>query len=327
MQAKNQKIVVLGTGGTIAGVSASANEGLAYKAAQRGIDDLLEVALGHQQHWPKALLDCQFDSEQVAQLDSKDMDFETWIHLAQRCEHWLSQSDVAGLVITHGTDTLEETAYFLSQVLSSAKPIVLTCAMRPANFKDADGPQNLRDALLVAAATPELGVCLVAAGEIHHSQYVQKVHPTRLNAFDSGETGLAGLVHNDQIQWLATFTKPKTTAKLSVSQLPPAAQWPWVEIVMNHVNASTMHIDALVQAGVKGLVVAGTGNGSMSTKLKTSLELAKNAGVEVRLATRCNQGGVVPTENHIFDATGGLSPVKTRVALLLDILSTTKPLS
>jgi L-asparaginase len=327
MQAKNQKIVVLGTGGTIAGVSASANEGLAYKAAQRGIDDLLEVALGHQPNWPKALLDCQFDSEQVAQLDSKDMDFETWIHLAQRCEHWLSQSDVAGLVITHGTDTLEETAYFLSQVVSSAKPIVLTCAMRPANFKDADGPQNLRDALLVASTPNGLGVCLVAAGEIHHSRYVQKVHPTRLNAFDSGETGLAGQVHNDQIQWLATFKKPKTTAKLSASQLPPAAQWPWVEIVMNHVNASTIHIDALVQAGVKGLVVAGTGNGSMSAKLKTSLELAKNAGVEVRLATRCNQGAVVPTENHIFDATGGLSPVKTRVALLLDMLSTTKPLS
>lgn len=321
MQAKNQKIVVLGTGGTIAGVSVSANEGLAYKAAQRGIDDLLEVALGHQPNWPKALLDCQFDSEQVAQLDSKDMDFETWIHLAQRCEHWLSKSDVAGLVITHGTDTLEETAYFLSQVLSSAKPIVLTCAMRPANFKDADGPQNLRDALLVASTPNRLGVCLVAAGEIHHSQYVQKVHPTRLNAFDSGETGLAGRVHNDQIQWLDTFNIPKTSAKLSVPQLPPEAQWPWVEIVMNHVNASTQHIDALVQAGVKGLVVAGTGNGSVSTKLKASLELAQKAGVEVRLATRCNQGSVVPTENHIFDATGGLSPVKTRVALLLDMVS------
>jgi len=321
MQAKNQKIVVLGTGGTIAGVSASANEGLAYKAAQRGIDDLLEVALGHQLHWPKALSNCQFDSEQVAQLDSKDMDFATWIHLAQRCEHWLSHSDVAGLVITHGTDTLEETAYFLSQVLSAAKPVVLTCAMRPANFKDADGPQNLRDALLVAATAQGLGVYMVAAGEIHHSQYVQKVHPTRLNAFDSGETGLAGRVNNDQIQWLDTFISPKTSAKLSVSQLLPVAQWPWVEIVMNQVNASALHIDALVQAGVKGLVVAGTGNGSINSNLKASLELAQKAGVEVRLSTRCNQGTVVPTENHFFDATGGLSPVKTRVALLLDMMS------
>ena len=321
MQAKNQKIVVLGTGGTIAGVSASAIEGLAYKAAQRGIDNLLEVALGHQQHWPRALSNCQFDSEQVAQLDSKDMDFETWIHLAQRCEHWLSQSDVTGLVITHGTDTLEETAYFLSQVLSSAKPIVLTCAMRPANFEGADGPQNLRDALLVAASTHSLGVCLVAAGEIHHSRYVQKIHPTRLNAFDSGETGLAGRVHNDQVQWLDTFNTPNTSAKLRVTQLLPAAQWPWVEIVMNHVNASELHIDALVHAGVKGLVVAGTGNGSMNSNLKAGLEIAQKAGVEIRLATRCNQGAVVPTENHYFDASSGLSPVKTRVALLLDMMS------
>ena len=321
MQAKNQKIVVLGTGGTIAGVSASANEGLAYKAAQRGIDDLLEVALGHQKHWPEALSDYQFDSEQVAQIDSKDMDFETWMHLAQRCEHWLSQSNVVGLVITHGTDTLEETAYFLSQVLSTAKPIVLTCAMRPANFKDADGPQNLRDAMLLAATTHELGVCLVAAGEIHHSQYVQKVHPTRLNAFDSGETGMAGRVHNDRVEWLESFNSPKMTAKLRVSQLPPAAKWPWVEIVMNHVNASALHIEALVQAGVKGLVVAGTGNGSMSSKLKQSLELAQKAGVQIRLSTRCNQGSVIPTDSHIFDATSGLSPVKTRVALMLDMMS------
>jgi L-asparaginase len=321
MQAKNQKIVVLGTGGTIAGESASANEGLAYKAAQLGIDDLLQVALGPQQHWPEALLDCQFDAEQVAQLDSKDMDFETWIHLAQRCEHWLSQSDVAGIVITHGTDTLEETAYFLSQVLNSTKPIVLTCAMRPANFKDADGPQNLRDALLFAATTKGHGVWLVAACEIHHSQYVQKVHPTRLNAFDSGEIGLAGRVINDQVQWLDTFCTPITTRNFSVSQLPHANQWPWIEIVMNHVNASALHIDALVQAGVKGLVMAGTGNGSMSSKLKASLVLAQEAGVEIRVATRCNQGAVTPTESHFFDATGGLSAVKTRVALLLEMMS------
>jgi L-asparaginase len=325
MQAKNQKIVVLGTGGTIAGESASANEGLTYKAAQRGTNDLLAVALGPQELWPESLLDCQFDAEQVAQLDSKDMDFETWIHLAQRCEHWLAQSDVTGLVITHGTDTLEETAYFLSQVLNSSKPIVLTCAMRPANFKDADGPQNLKDALLLAATTKGQGVWMVAAGEIHHSQYVHKVHPTRLHAFDSGEIGLAGRVINDQVQWLDTFCTPictpLSTRHLSVSQLPHADQWPWIEIVMNHVNASALNIDALVQAGVKGLVVAGTGNGSVSSKLKASLALAQEAGVEIRLATRCNQSTVIPTESHVFDATGGLSPVKTRVALLLEMLS------
>jgi L-asparaginase len=264
---------------------------------------------------------CQFEAEQVAQLDSKDMDFETWTHLAQRCDHWLAQDDVAALVVTHGTDTLEETAYFLSQVIKHAKPIVLTCAMRPANFKDADGPQNLRDALLVAATTQGPGVWLVAAGEIHHSQFVQKVHPTRLNAFDSGETGAAGSVQKDHVQWFENFPKPLPNLRLHVSHLPLAAQWPWVEIVMNHVNASHQPVDALVNAGVQGLVVAGTGNGSVSSKMKESLVRAQMAKVQIRLSSRCNQGAVVPTSSHVFDAKGALSPAKTRVALLLDIMS------
>lgn len=321
MQANNQKIVVLGTGGTIAGESESADEGLSYKAAQRGIVDLLKSASGSHLQWPEVLAACRFEAEQVAQLDSKDMDFETWTQLAKRCDHWLNQDDVAALVITHGTDTLEETAYFLSQVLNPSKPIVLTCAMRPANFKDADGPQNLRDALVVAASTKGPGVWLVAAGEIHHSQFVQKVHPTRLNPFDSGETGAAGRVENDKVQWVKTFNMPSPNLRLHVSQLPMPAQWPWVEIVMNHVNASQKHVDALVNAGVQGLVLAGTGNGSVSSQMKESLLRAQTAHVQVRLSSRCNQGAVIPTSSHVFDASGALSPVKTRVALLLDIMS------
>ena len=321
MQANNQKIVVLGTGGTIAGESDSADEGLSYKAAQRGIGELLKSASSIPLPWPQVLAACQFEAEQVAQLDSKDMDFETWTHLAQRCDHWLAQDDVAALVVTHGTDTLEETAYFLSQVLNHSKSIVLTCAMRPANFKDADGPQNLRDALLVAATTKGPGVWLVAAGEIHHSQFVQKVHPTRLNAFDSGETGAAGSVQKDTVLWFENFPQPLPNLRWHVSHLPVAAQWPWVEIVMNYVNASHQHVDALVNAGVQGLVIAGTGNGSVSSKMKESLVRAQMAKVQIRLSSRCNQGAVVPTSSHVFDAKGALSPAKTRVALLLDIMS------
>jgi L-asparaginase len=321
MQAKNQKIVVLGTGGTIAGESESADEGLSYKAAQRGIGELLKSASITNLAWPEVLAACQFEAEQVAQLDSKDMDFETWTRLAQRCDHWLAQDDVAALVITHGTDTLEETAYFLSQVIKHSKPIVLTCAMRPANFKDADGPQNLRDALVVAASTKGPGVWLVAAGEIHHSQFVQKVHPTRLNAFDSGETGAAGSVQNDKVQWLANFPNPLPNLRMDVSHLPMAAQWPWVEIVMNHVNANHQHVDALVNAGVQGLVIAGTGNGSVSSKMKESLVRAQIAKIQIRLSSRCNQGAVIPTSSHVFEARSALSPAKTRVAMLLDIIS------
>jgi L-asparaginase len=321
MQVKNQKIVVLGTGGTIAGESSSASEGLSYKAAQRGIDVLLQSVAEIGQGLPSALATCQFESEQVAQLDSKDMDFATWRHLALRCQAWLAQDDVSAVVITHGTDTLEETAFFLSKVIAMNKPIVLTCAMRPANFKEADGPQNLRDALTVAAVAQGAGVWMVAAGEIHHSQHVQKVHPTRVNAFDSGEAGLAGTVKNDQVAWRSGFKCAAMTCAMPALHLPEASRWPWVEVLMNHVQSDPKVVDLLVNAGVHGLVVAGTGNGSVSTTLKAALKRAEASGVQVRLSSRCNQGPVLVTESHAFPVLEGLSPVKTRVALVLDILS------
>ena len=319
MQAKNQKIVVLGTGGTIAGESSSASEGLSYKAAQRGIDVLLQSVAEIEQGLPAALRDYQFESEQVAQLDSKDMNFATWHHLAQRCQAWLSQEDVAAVVITHGTDTLEETAYFLSRVVAIEKPIVLTCAMRPANFKDADGPQNLRDALTFASVAKGTGVWMVSAGEIHHSQHVQKVHPTRLNAFDSGEAGLAGTVVKDQVSWRPEFAPVVQPNPIALSHLPDPASWPWVEVIMNHVQASPKVVDLLVNAGVQGIVVAGTGNGSVGTELKNGLLRAQEAGVQIRVASRCNQGPVIVTASHNFSVLAGLSPVKARVALLLDL--------
>ena len=321
MQAKNQKIVVLGTGGTIAGESSSASEGLSYKAAQRGIDVLLQSVAQIGQGLPAALSDYQFESEQVAQLDSKDMNFATWNHLAQRCQAWLSQEDVAAVVITHGTDTLEETAYFLSRVVAIEKPIVLTCAMRPANFKDADGPQNLRDALTFATVAKGAGVWMVSAGEIHHSQHVQKVHPTRLNAFDSGEAGIAGTVFKDQVSWRPEFAPVVQPNPIMLSHLPEPAAWPWVEVIMNHVQASSKVVDLLVNAGVKGIVVAGTGNGSVGTELKEGLMRAQQAGVQIRVASRCNQGPVIVTASHNFSVLAGLNPVKARVALILDMAS------
>jgi len=325
MQAKNQKIVVLGTGGTIAGESNSENEGFAYQAAQRSISDLMQSVAGKFKALPHALTGFQIETEQVCQIDSKDMDFSIWQTLAQRCDHWLSQSDVHSVVITHGTDTLEETAYFLSQVVQRNKPIVLTCAMRPANFKDADGPQNMRDALNAAAQLAGQGVWLVAAGEIHHSLYVQKVHPTRINAFDSGERGPAALVSDDQIHWqtdaLDKTSNQSLDASLKVQTLTNHSEWPWVEIILNCVQANGRPIKLMVDAGLKGLVVAGTGDGSISQAIKAELLLAQSRGVEIRLASRCNQGPVVKTENHEFPTYGTLNPAKARVALILDLLS------
>ena len=325
MQAKNQKIVVLGTGGTIAGESNSENEGLAYQAAQRSIQDLIQAVAGKSQSLPPVLTGFQIESEQVSQIDSKDMDFALWHRLALRCDHWLSQADVHSVVITHGTDTLEETAYFLSQVVQRDKPIVLTCAMRPANFKDADGPQNMRDALNASAQLKGQGVWLVAAGEIHHSQYVQKVHPTRLNAFDSGEFGPAAVVRDDQIVWhtgpLKKHQENRLNASLDIHALPMPTVWPWVEIILNHVQTDVRHVQALIDAGIKGLVVAGTGNGSISQLMKEALLKAQGRGVAVCLSSRCNQGLVIRTANHAFETAKELNPAKARVALILNLLS------
>jgi len=325
MQAKNQKIVVLGTGGTIAGESNSENEGLAYQAAQRSIQDLIQAVAGKSQSLPPVLTGFQIESEQVSQIDSKDMDFTLWHRLALRCDHWLSQADVHSVVITHGTDTLEETAYFLSQVVQRDKPIVLTCAMRPANFKDADGPQNMRDALNASAQLKGHGVWLVAAGEIHQSQYVQKVHPTRLNAFDSGEFGPAAVVRDDQIVWhpgpLKKHQENRLNASLDIHALPMPTDWPWVEIILNHVQTDVRHVQALIDAGIKGLVVAGTGNGSISQLMKEALLKAQGRGVAVCLSSRCNQGLVIRTANHAFETAKELNPAKARVALILNLLS------
>jgi L-asparaginase len=325
MQAKNQKIVVLGTGGTIAGESNSENEGLAYQAAQRSIQDLIQAVAGKSQSLPPVLTGFQIESEQVSQIDSKDMDFALWHRLALRCDHWLSQADVHSVVITHGTDTLEETAYFLSQVVQRDKPIVLTCAMRPANFKDADGPQNMRDALNASAQLKGHGVWLVAAGEIHQSQYVQKVHPTRLNAFDSGEFGPAAVVRDDQIVWhpgpLKKHQENRLNASLDIHALPMPTEWPWVGIILNHVQTDVRYVHALIDAGIKGLVVAGTGNGSISQLMKEALLKAQGLGVAVCLSSRCNQGLVIRTANHAFETAKELNPAKARVALILNLLS------
>ena len=325
MQANNQKIVVLGTGGTIAGESNSENEGLSYQAAQISISDLLMAVAGTSKALPETLTGFEIEAEQVSQVDSKDMDFSIWHQLALRCDHWLSQTDVHSVVITHGTDTFEETAYFLSQVVQSQKPVVLTCAMRPANFKDADGPQNMRDALNVASQLSGHGVWLVAAGEIHHSQHVQKVHPTRLNAFDSGEWGHAAGINNDQIHWqteaLSLQQNRQRHATYDICKLPEPNEWPWVEIITNHVQTNAKHVQALLDAGVNGVVVAGTGNASISLVLKEVLLEAQSKGVAVCISSKCNQGPVVPTENHTFQTAKDLNPAKARVALILNLLS------
>ena len=181
MQNNATTVVVLGTGGTIAGTAAQPGDNIGYTAAQLGAEQLVRAI--------PALAAVPLEAEQVAQIDSKDMDHATWQRLAQRVAFHLGRDDVAGVVITHGTDTLEETAYFLHRVFAPTKPVVLTAAMRPATAQLADGPQNLLDAVGVARHPRAQGVIVVMAGAVHRAVDVRKRHSYRVDAFGSGDAG------------------------------------------------------------------------------------------------------------------------------------------
>jgi len=314
---KIKQWVVLGTGGTIAGTAASAADHTGYTAAQVGVAQLMAALPGVDQ----VLGGDTLLVEQVAQLDSKDMDHATWQALAQRCQHWLAQPDVGGIVITHGTDTLEETAWFLQQVLHSAKPVVLTCAMRPTTALAPDGPQNLLDALTVARHPQAQGVLVVCAGRIHSARDVQKMHPYRLDAFSSGEAGPQGWVEQGQVRWSGPCQTTESHAHAPQALAQAAADWPWVEVLHSHAGADARQVSALVAAGVKGLVVAGTGNGTIHQSLLVALAEAQAQGVTVRLTTRCAQGQIVGQPAALALAPLGLNAYKARVSLVLDLMT------
>ena len=327
-----KKIVFLGTGGTIAGTADQSSDNVGYTAAQVGLRPLLQ-AIPNLQH---ALGKHAFMSEQVAQVDSKDIGWSVWRALTERVNHYLALSEVQSVVITHGTDTLEETAYFLSRVLSpqllAHKAVVLTCAMRPASSLTPDGPQNVLDAVAVACSLEARGVLAVCAGSVHTARDVQKVHPYRLNPFDSGDAGPLAYVEEGRVRWLHVCpVSDVPTRELTLAALATDT-WPRVEIITSYAGATGATVRALcaVPAGagqsVQGIVVAGTGNGSIHQDLESALREAQAMGVRVVRSTRCAYGAVVagPAVN-MFPDSDASSPVKARIALMLELMVKKKP--
>jgi L-asparaginase len=347
----DKRVVVLGTGGTIAGVASAQTDNVGYTAAQV-VSALLMGLAGT-------------ESEQVAQVDSKDMGFAVWAQLLARVVHYLEQVSVQGIVIAHGTDTLEETAYFLHACLQgsalAAKPIVLTCAMRPASAQAPDGPQNLADAVAVVRDTHAHGILAVCAGRLHSAVSVQKCHTYRLDAFSSGEAGTLGAIEEGRVRWyraLPAVTRPGASATQPVvkmllrgqaqaqRQVPASAvveasvllvRWPRVEIVLSHAGVTGQLVDlltgerqALLASGaqacergaVEGIVVAGTGNGTLHHDLEAALLRAQQAGILVWRTSRCFDANIVEgPAAGLFPSQGDLTPVKARVAMLLYLLS------
>lgn len=303
-------VVILGTGGTIAGTAADAADNVGYCAAQIGVAALVAAV--------PPLASMPIECEQVAQVDSKDMGPAVWQRLVERAAHHLAREDVHGIVVTHGTDTLEETAYLLHRVLAPSKPLVLTAAMRPATSLQADGPQNLLDAVTLAKCEGARGVLAVMAGQVHRGDELRKWHSYRLDAFTSGDAGPLGRIVEGTLERWREWPEGEALGVLVLQR--PVAHWPRVEIVLSHAGADARLLRLLVQDGVQGIVVAATGNGTVHEALQGALEEAHAAGVAVIRASRCAAGGVVDGAGvplPTLPSASRLTPCQARVELLL----------
>ncbi len=315
------RLVILGTGGTIAGRARQAGDNVGYVAGQVSVAELVSAV--------PALANVRLDVEQIAQIDSKDMGLAVWQALVGRVAAHLQDPSVSAVVVTHGTDTLEETAFVLQRLLQPVKPVVLTCAMRPASALVPDGPQNLSDAVAVAQSASAGGVVVVCAGQVHGARDVTKVHTYRLDAFDSGDAGPLACVEEGEMRsfrpWPSSPPGDAHDTEL-LARFLAADALPRVELVTSHADTDGSLVRALLmaQAGgrpLRGIVVAGTGNGTVHQALAEALDAAQVQGVRVVVGTRCARGRVVPHPGLAFTDSSGLSPVKARLSLALELLS------
>jgi L-asparaginase len=314
------KVVVLATGGTIAG-KATSNVTAGYTSGQVGVKELLDAV-------PEAKKLARLSGEQISNIGSQDMNDTVWIKLATRVNELLAKPDVSGVVITHGTDTIEETAYFLNLVVKSPKPVVLTAAMRPATALSADGPLNFFNAVAVAAAkdAPGHGVMVVLNDWIHGAASLTKTSTTAVQTFMSPLSGLLGTVTYGDIEWFRMpIGKNTTSSEFSVSS---TTVLPRVDIVMASENMDGVLINASAAAGAKGIVIAGVGNGNMTGTALKALAAQANKGIVAVRSTRVATGEVgrnveVKDDSLHFVASLSKNPQKARVLLRLALLKTT----
>ncbi len=317
--ADKPSIRILATGGTIAGAQGS-GQSYGYKSGSFKVEDLIAAV-------PQLKQLAELGGEQVANIGSQDMNDAVWLKLAKRSNELLGARDVDGLVITHGTDTMEETAFFLDLTVKSEKPIVMVGSMRPATAISADGPGNLYNAVAVAASpgAKGRGVLVVLNDEVHSARNVTKTDTTSVETFKSLNRGPVALVHTGQIAWFEQMDRPHTSR--SEFDVSGRSQLPRVDIIYAHANMSPDLIDASVRAGAKGLVVAGVGDGNMTQPALAALGRAAKSGVVVVRSTRL-AGGLVLRNNEVnddqtgFAASGEFTAPKARVLLQLGLTRT-----
>jgi L-asparaginase len=310
-------VAIVATGGTIAGVGASATRTASYRAGAIGVDALVESV-------PGLTGMARIRTAQFSSIDSKDMTPAMWVLLARKIQSLLDQDDVDGVVITHGTDTLEETAFFLHLCLRTSKPVVMTGAMRPSTSLSADGPANLFNAVTVAANTASAGqgVLVVLNNQIHSARDAVKASTYSVAGLQSPEVGPLGWVQDEHVSFQRSLVRQPAWALLPSMAEP----LPTVEIVLAYAGASRLGIDAFVKAGVDGLVIAATGAGSLSRPFESGIAEAVEHGVVVVRASRVGAGHVLRNGAAPDDALGTiaaemLAPTKARVLLMLALSS------
>jgi len=315
-------VKIIATGGTIAGEAATSAQA-GYTSGQVGVETLIKAV-------PTLSKVARVSGEQISNVGSQDMSDEIWLKLAKRVNQFAAMRDVDGIAITHGTDTMEETAYFLHLVAKTRKPVVLTGSMRPSTALSADGPLNIYNAVAVAADPQAVGrgVLVSINDQIHSAHDVIKTNTTATDTFMSPYHGLIGATAYGVSQYYrGPFKKHTVQSEFSVDNVNSL---PRVDIIYVYEDMPGDVVDAIVKLGAKGIVVAGVGNGNMPKAVMDALGRAAKAGVVVVRASRVALGFVgrnveVDDNKMGFVAAEELNPPKARVLLRLGLLKTKDP--
>ena len=318
-----KKIYILATGGTIAGSAKKSQDSLnfgSYTSGEKQISQLLEEI-------PSLGKLAQISAEQFVNIGSQDMTSEICLNLARRVDEILREFD--GVVITHGTDTMEESAYFLNLMINSDKPVILTGAMRNSDSLSSDGALNLYNAIAVATNenARKMGVMVVINDEIYSARDVSKTNTNLLNTFMSPNSGKIGVAHYGEVKFYAkslrahTYKTPFCADKISSNLLDKFAR---VEIIFAHQDIDGAVVRDAIKRGAKGLVIATFGNGNVGSALQDELKFALENGVAIVRSSRTGSGVVSADESGIalanFILADNLNPQKARILLLISLL-------
>jgi L-asparaginase len=321
-QARKPNVVILATGGTIAGAAATGTQA-GYTSGAVTIDAMLKAVPG--------IADlATIKGEQVSNVGSQDMSFAIWLTLASRINELGKSAGVDGIVITHGTDTMEETAYFLNLTVKTDKPVVMVGSMRPSTAVSADGPLNLYNAVGVAADPKARGrgVLVVMNDWIHAAHSLTKTSTTAVQTFMSPVRGLVGTANYGKNDFYTTPEWRHTTK--SEFEVTASTKLPRVDIIFIAADSSADLIDAAVANGAKGIVIAGVGNGNMNKASVTAAANAVKKGVVVVRSSRVATGNVgrnveLNDDELGFIASDELNPQKARILLALALLKPRTP--